>query len=114
MLSLGLDGNIDGLGWLLGALLQNSVLLLMVNHPAGTGGDSSPRRRIRIWERQWGVGAAPDKLLSDLILPWILAPTDLQDWLFVGVVTVLKLVCLRRGIAVFEASCTQSNAHNLG
>ena len=60
------------------------------------------------------LGAAPDKLLSDLILPWILAPTDLKDRFFVGVVTVLKLVSLRRGTAVFEASCTESNAHNLG
>ena len=41
------------------------------------------------------LGAAPDKLLSDLILPWILAPTDLKDRFFVGVVTVLKLVSLR-------------------
>ena len=44
----GSGGNIDGLGWLVGALAQNGALVLGVNHPGSTSGDSSPRSSIRM------------------------------------------------------------------
>ena len=51
VLSHGSGGNIDGLSWLAGALAQNGAIVLGVNHPGSTGGDSSPRRSLRMWER---------------------------------------------------------------
>jgi predicted dienelactone hydrolase len=65
VLSHGLGGNIDGLGWLAGALAQNGAMVLGVNHPGSTGGDSSPRRSIRMWERAWDVSAALDTVLAE-------------------------------------------------
>ena len=40
-------------------------MVLGVNHLDSTGGDSSPRRSIRMWEWAWDVSATLDKVLAD-------------------------------------------------
>lgn len=63
--SHGSGGNMDNMGWLLSGLAQNGAIVLAVNHPGSTSGDSSPRRSIRLWERPQDISAALDHLLAD-------------------------------------------------
>jgi predicted dienelactone hydrolase len=55
----------DGLGWLSSQLALRGAMVLAVNHPGSTMGDSSPRRSIRLDERAADLRAALDTVLSD-------------------------------------------------
>ncbi|SON57555.1 Lipase 1 [Hartmannibacter diazotrophicus] len=65
LLSHGSGGNMDSLGWLSSALARRGMMVLAVNHPGSTSGDSSPRRSLRFDERAADLSAALDKLLAD-------------------------------------------------
>ncbi|MBH0237922.1 alpha/beta hydrolase family protein [Methylobrevis albus] len=65
VVSHGSGGNMDNLGWLSSALALRGVMVLAVNHPGSTSGDSSPRRSIDLAARARDLTAALDALLAD-------------------------------------------------
>ncbi|GGD28088.1 alpha/beta hydrolase family protein [Aureimonas glaciei] len=65
LLSHGSGGNMDGLGWLSSELALRGALVVAVNHPGTTSGDSSPRRTPRFDERAKDLSAALDTVLAD-------------------------------------------------
>ncbi|WP_417684510.1 alpha/beta hydrolase family protein [Roseibium sp.] len=65
VLSHGSGGNMDNLGWLSSGLAQRGAIVLAVNHPGSTSGDSSPRRSARFSDRVRDLSAALDVFLSD-------------------------------------------------
>ncbi|KZK91093.1 Alpha/beta hydrolase family protein [Pseudovibrio sp. Ad5] len=65
VLSHGSGGNMDGLSWLSSGLALKGAMVLAVNHPGSTSGDSSPRRSLRLDERAKDLMAALDELVND-------------------------------------------------
>ncbi|MDW6024327.1 hypothetical protein SAZ10_21485 [Mesorhizobium sp. BAC0120] len=65
LLSHGSGGNMDSLSWLCSRLAIRGAMVLAVNHPGSTSGDSSPRRSIRLTERAADLKAALDQILAD-------------------------------------------------
>ncbi|WP_417769958.1 alpha/beta hydrolase family protein [Stappia sp.] len=65
LLSQGSGGNMDGLAWLSSRLAARGAIVLAVNHPGTTSGDSSPRRTMRLAPRAADLGAALQALLAD-------------------------------------------------
>ncbi|MBP0617999.1 alpha/beta hydrolase family protein [Jiella mangrovi] len=65
LLSHGSGGNMDGLGWLSSQLALRGALVVAVNHPGTTSGDSSPRRLPRIDQRAKDLSAALDAVLAN-------------------------------------------------
>lgn len=65
LLSHGSGGNADTLGWLSSGLVAQGAIVLAVNHPGSTSGDSSPRRSVDLEARANDLSAALDMVLSD-------------------------------------------------
>ena len=65
LLSHGSGGNADSLGWLTSGLVANGAIVLAVNHPGSTSGDSSPRRSVDLEARANDLTAALDMILAD-------------------------------------------------
>ena len=65
LISHGSGGNADALGWLSAGLVARGAIVLAVNHPGSTSGDSSPRRSIDLGARAKDLAAALDMVLSD-------------------------------------------------
>ncbi|MEO1265015.1 MAG: alpha/beta fold hydrolase [Pseudomonadota bacterium] len=65
LLSHGSGGNMDGLAWLASELTAAGYIVLAVNHPGSTSGDSSPRRSMEIWKRAQDLSAALDFTLAE-------------------------------------------------
>ena len=65
LLSHGSGGNMDSLGWLSSQLAVRGAMVVAVNHPGTTSGDSSPRRTARIDKRAKDLSAALDTVLAD-------------------------------------------------
>lgn len=65
LLSHGSGGNMDSLGWLSSELALRGALVVAVNHPGTTSGDSSPRRTPRLDQRAKDLSAALDTVLAD-------------------------------------------------
>ena len=65
LLSHGSGGNADTLGWLSSALAARGAIVLAVNHPGSTSGDSSPRRSADLAARARDLSAALDMILAD-------------------------------------------------
>jgi len=65
LLSHGSGGNMDNIAWLSSGLAQRGAMVLAVNHPGSTSGDSSPRRSVLLDERAQDLSAALDALLAD-------------------------------------------------
>ena len=96
VLSHGSGGNMDGLGWLSSGLAQRGAMVLAVNHPGSTSGDSSPRRSIRLDERAADLRAALDTLLSDQAFAPFIDPTRITSFGFsLGGATALNLAGIR-------------------
>jgi len=64
LISHGSGGNMDGLGWLSAELAAAGALVVGVNHPGSTSGDSSPRRSARLDQRAGDLSAALDEALA--------------------------------------------------
>lgn len=109
LLSHGSGGNMDSLAWLSSALALNGAMVLAVNHPGSTTGDSSPRRSIRLWERANDLSAALDQLLAD---PQLAAHVDTSRisalGFSLGGATALNLAGLRVDWAAFGDYCESS------
>ena len=58
LLSHGSGGAMEGLAWLSSRLAARGAIVLAVNHPGTTSGDSSPRRTMRLAPRAADLGAA--------------------------------------------------------
>lgn len=65
LISHGSGGNMDNMSWLAFGLSKRGAIVLGVNHPGSTSGDSSPRRSIHLWDRPQDVSAALDYILDD-------------------------------------------------
>jgi predicted dienelactone hydrolase len=65
LLSHGSGGNMDNLSWLSSRLALRGAMVLAVNHPGSTSGDSSPRRSVHLAERAADLNAALDHILAD-------------------------------------------------
>ena len=65
LFSHGSGGNMDALSWLASALAKHGIIVVGVNHPGSTSGDSSPRRSLQLAERASDLSAALDHLLND-------------------------------------------------
>ncbi|GAA6208529.1 dienelactone hydrolase family protein [Cognatishimia sp. WU-CL00825] len=65
LLSHGSGGNADSLGWLTSGLVAEGAIVLAVNHPGSTSGDSSPRRSVDLEARANDLSAALDMVLAD-------------------------------------------------
>ena len=90
-------------------------MVLGINHPDSTGGDSSPRDGIRIWKRAWDASAL---LYTVLVYPNFVMHFDQQRIYSIGFskggATALQLGGLRGDIAAFKVNCTRSSAHHRG
>ncbi len=65
VLSHGSGGNAPQLGWLARDLAMHGFIVLGVNHPGTTSGDSDPHRTPHIWDRTNDLRAALDWLLAN-------------------------------------------------
>ncbi|MDV2966315.1 alpha/beta fold hydrolase [Nitratireductor aquimarinus] len=65
VLSHGSGGNMDAISWLSSALALRGAMVLAVNHPGSTSGDSSPRRSVRLDERAADLSAVLDALFDE-------------------------------------------------
>ena len=63
--SHGSGGNMDNMSWLLAGLAERGAMVLAVNHPGSTSGDSSPRRSVMLDLRAQDLSAVLDALLAD-------------------------------------------------
>lgn len=107
LLSHGSGGNSDTLGWLTSGLVAQGAIVLAVNHPGSTSGDSSPRRSVDLEARANDLSAALDLVLSDPAF----APFIDQDRIGVvgfslGGATALGMAGVRFDGAVQDANCT--------
>ncbi|AUQ66111.1 alpha/beta hydrolase family protein [Phaeobacter inhibens] len=107
LISHGSGGNSDSLGWLSSGLVAQDAIVLAVNHPGSTSGDSSPRRSVDLEARANDLSAALDMLLSSPAF----APFIDQDQIGVvgfslGGTTALGLGGVRFDGSVQDANCT--------
>ena len=106
LLSHGSGGNMDGLAWLSSRLALRGAMVLAVNHPGSTSGDSSPRRTIKIWERPADLSAALDHLLAD---PVFAAHVDRDRIVAMGFsaggVAALQMIGLQPDKDLYRAYC---------
>lgn len=108
VLSHGSGGNMDGLAWLASALAARGALVLGVNHPGSTTGDSSPRRSLLLHERAADLSAVLDGLLDDPTFGPLVDRDRVTALGFsLGGATVLGLVGARFDRAAFAAYCAR-------
>ncbi|MEQ8482072.1 MAG: hypothetical protein RIC18_15585 [Hoeflea sp.] len=109
LLSHGSGGNAQTLGWLASGLVERNAIVLAVNHPGSTSGDSSPRRSVDLEARAADLSAALDSILAD---PAFSARVDSQEISVVGFslggATALGLAGLRFDGEVQDARCEDS------
>jgi predicted dienelactone hydrolase len=111
LLSHGSGGNMDGLGWLSSQLARAGVMVLAVNHPGSTSGDSSPRRSGDLVAREADLSAALDAVLADPAFAPHVDPTRIIAAGFsLGGATALNLGGLQADRAAFAAYCAKFGA----
>ena len=92
VISHGSGGNINGLGWLAGPLAARGAIVVGVNHPGTTSGDSSPRRTVQVTERTRDIPALLDSMLAHPDFGPAIAPSRISALGFsLGGATVLHL-----------------------
>lgn len=107
LLSHGSGGNADGLGWLSAGLVAQGAIVLAVNHPGSTSGDSSPRRSTDLGARAKDLSAALDMVLADPAFAPFIDPDRISAVGFsLGGSTVLGLAGLRFDGAQQAHNCT--------
>ncbi|WP_067333193.1 alpha/beta hydrolase family protein [Stappia indica] len=109
LLSHGSGGAMDGLVWLSSRLAARGAVVLAVNHPGTTSGDSSPRRTMRLAPRAADLGAALEAVLGDPeFSPHIDRERISAVGFSLGGTTVLGLAGLRFDREVFADYCRQA------
>ena len=107
LLSHGSGGNSDSLGWLTSGLVAQGAIVLAVNHPGSTSGDSSPRRSVDLEARAKDLSAALDALLADpAFSPFVDAEQIGVVGFSLGGATALGLAGVRFDGAVQDENCT--------
>ena len=106
LFSHGSGGNMDNSAWLMAALAERGAMVLAVNHPGSTTGDSSPRASAFLDRRAGDLSAALDMLLADPVLG---SHVDLSAVTAIGFSlgggTALNLAGLRFDTADFAEYC---------
>lgn len=106
VLSHGSGGNMDTIGWLSAGLVKAGFMVLAVNHPGSTSGDSSPRRSIRLWERAPDLTAALDAFLAgDPLARLVDTDRIIAAGFSLGGVTALQLGGLRTDKQAYADYC---------
>lgn len=109
LLSHGSGGAMDGLVWLSSRLAARGAIVLAVNHPGTTSGDSSPRRTMRLAPRAADLGAALEAVLGDPeFSPHIDRERISAVGFSLGGTTVLGLAGLRFDREAFADYCRQA------
>lgn len=107
LLSHGSGGNADVLGWLTTGLVERGAIVLAVNHPGSTSGDSSPRRSVDFEARANDLSAALDMILADAAFAPSIDPDRIGVVGFsLGGTTALGLAGLRFDGTVQDTNCT--------
>ena len=113
-ISHGSGGNIQNLGWLAGALALKGAIVLGVNHPGSTTGDSSPRRSIRHWERPMDIGATLTVVMNDPVFGPLIDRNRISVVGFsLGGLTALSLGGARPDKGKFLSYCIELGAEAL-
>jgi len=107
LLSHGSGGNADSLGWLTSGLVANGAIVLAVNHPGSTSGDSSPRRSVDLEARADDLTAALDMILADPAFAPFIDPDKIGVVGFsLGGSTALGLAGVRFDGAAQDTNCS--------
>lgn len=116
LFSHGSGGNPDNLGWLVSALVAKGSIVLAVNHPGSTSGDSSPRRSVDLGARARDLSAALDQMLADPVFaPFIDSENISVVGFSLGGTTALGLAGVRfDGKAQSERCSTGPDAADCG
>jgi len=94
--SHGSGGNMDQIGWLSSQLALRGAIVLAVNHPGTTSGDSSPRRTMYVGQRSADISAALDQILANPEFAPYIDPSRISAVGFsLGGTTVLNLAGAR-------------------
>ncbi len=106
LLSHGSGGNADALGWLASGLAARGAIVLAVNHPGSTSGDSSPRRSVDLGARAKDLSAALDMILADpAFAPFVEAERIGAVGFSLGGTTALGLAGVRFEGEVQDENC---------
>ncbi|MCB1755123.1 MAG: hypothetical protein KDJ38_06355 [Gammaproteobacteria bacterium] len=106
LLSHGSGGNMDGIGWLSSALALRGAMVLAVNHPGTTSGDSSPRRTMYLGQRAADLHAALDQVLANPdFAPYIDTDRISAIGFSLGGTSVLNLAGLQFDRDAYAAYC---------
>lgn len=107
LVSHGSGGNADSLGWLTSGLVANGAIVLAVNHPGSTSGDSSPRRSVDLEARANDLIAALDMILADpAFAPFVDTDRIGVVGFSLGGATALGLAGVRFVGAAQDANCS--------
>jgi predicted dienelactone hydrolase len=102
----GSGGNIENLGWLAEGLVAQGAIVVGVNHPGATSGDSSPRQLPYILHRTLDVAALLATLRADPTFGPALDPGQISLLGFsLGGATALAAGGARFDAAAFAAYC---------
>lgn len=108
LLSHGSGGNMDALSWLSSSLALKGAIVLAVNHPGSTSGDSSPLRSLSLGKRARDLTAALDQALADPVFSRFVDPSRIYALGFsLGGGTALNLGGLRFDRAAYHIYCEQ-------
>ncbi len=108
VVSHGSGSSMDGTAWLAAGLAEQGAMVLVLNHPGTTSGDSSPRRTVRLSERAADLSAALDHVLDD---PYFSKRIDTDQVTALGFSlggsTVLGIAGLRLDPEAYRDYCNQ-------
>ena len=115
LLSHGSGGAMEGLAWLSARLAAQGAIVLAVNHPGTTSGDSSPRRTMRLAPRAADLGAALEAVLGDpQFAPHIDRERISALGFSLGGTTVLGLAGIRFDAEAFADYCREAGDEAAG
>lgn len=106
VLSHGSGGNMDNLAWLSSQLALHGAMVVAVNHPGSTTGDSSPRRSITLAERAADLKATLTYILADPLFGPHIDRTRIMSLGFsLGGATALNLAGARMDRGLYQNYC---------
>ncbi|MGP6086413.1 alpha/beta hydrolase family protein [Antarctobacter jejuensis] len=113
LFSHGSGGSMDNMAWLLAGLAERGAIVLTVNHPGSTSGDSSPRRSVRLDERALDLSAALDQFLAEPEFAGAVDPDRIYSLGFsLGGATALGLAGLRFDAGAYAPYCEADTARS--